>query len=89
MVKRVAVTIFADFEAIETSEIRLGKYMDYYPQGDIARLDILKDALYDLQKLYEEELASFPQALDDAIEQMNRRTMEREREKTQHLKRIK
>jgi|21_taG_2_1085346.scaffolds.fasta_scaffold46868_2 hypothetical protein len=59
MIKRVAVTIFADFEDIETSEIRLGKYMNDYPKGSLVRLDILKDALFDLQKLYEEELACF------------------------------
>ena len=59
MIKRVAVTIFADFEGVETSGIKLGKYMEDYPKGDIVRLDILKDALYDLNELYEDELANF------------------------------
>ena len=56
MINRAAVTIYADFEAIETTHIKLGEYMEAYPKGDIARLDILKDALYDLEELYKSEL---------------------------------
>ena len=59
MIKRAAVTIYADFEGVVTTDIKLGAYMESYPKGDLVRLDILKDALFDLQKLYEEERACF------------------------------
>ena len=57
---RLAIKLFADFYDGEMDTLEFSRQFDYYPEGDIMRLDLLKDACYMLQEQYNKELGMFP-----------------------------
>ena len=45
----IAVTIYAYFEEVIATDIKLGKYMEPYQKGGLVILDILQEVLFDFR----------------------------------------
>lgn len=57
--KVTAIKIIADFESGEVVKVEYTSRMDFYPKGDLFRLDVLKDAVNWLAYEYNKELEIF------------------------------